>query len=356
MRTFPCVCGATLFFENTRCLNCGREAGWCASCAAVVPLDPASPDGGAYRCARPGCNKRLAKCANYRDFDVCNRTVPAGGPPDARCGVCRFNHTVPDLSVEGNAGKWARLEAAKRRMFHDLDSLGLPYGGAADGFGLPLGFDFKADAVPADADRHAGEAEGEQVYTGHADGLITVNIKEADPVEREKARVSFDERQRTLIGHFRHEVGHYYWQLLVEDKDEAACVGVFGDHDDPTYADALDHYYENGPKEDWREAFVSPYATMHPWEDFAETWAAYLDLAAVLDTAAWAGIGRWRVLPGSQIEPLAEEYARVGTTMTEMNRTMGLPDYVPKTFGPGVTAKLRYVHDLVGSARAAVAG
>ena len=350
MQTFPCVCGATLFFENSMCLNCGREAGWCPSCAAIVPLDP---DGdGQYRCARPGCGRTLAKCANYRDFNVCNRMVGAGGPPSQFCGVCRYNHTVPDLSVEGNARKWARLEAAKRRMFYNLDLLSLPYGNDADGFPLPLGFDFKADLIPADADRHEGESEGEQVYTGHADGLITINIKEADSVEREKARVSFNERQRTLIGHFRHEVGHYYWQLLVQDRDEAACVAVFGDHNDPTYSDALDSYYKNGPKDDWRGAFVSPYATMHPWEDFAETFAAYLDLAGVLDTAAWNGMGRWRVLPGSAIEPLVEEYARVGTNMTEMNRTMGLPDYVPKTFGHGVMPKLRYMHDLVGTAEA----
>ena len=356
MQTFPCVCGATLFFENTRCLKCGRETGWCPACAAVVPLDP---DGDAYRCARPGCGRRLAKCANYREHDVCNRLIAVADGAEgagALCGACRFNHTVPDLSVEGNARKWARLEAAKRRMLYDLDLLSLPYGTAAEGFPLPLGFDFKADTIPSDADRHEGEAEGEQVYTGHADGLITINIKEADSVEREKARVSFNERQRTLIGHFRHEVGHYFWQLLVQDEDEAACVAVFGDHEDPTYSDALQAYYESGPRDDWREAFVSPYATMHPWEDFAETFAAYLDLAGVLDTAAWNGMGRWRVLPGSRVEPLVEEYARVGTAMTEMNRTMGLPDYVPQTFGPGVAPKLGYVHGLVARASATRVG
>ena len=352
MRTFPCVCGATLFFENTRCLKCGRETGWCPPCGAIVPLDPAG--GGDFRCALPDCGVELRKCANYREHDVCNRMIPAEDGGEALCDVCRYNRTVPDLSVEGNAKKWLRLEQAKRRMFYNLDLLGLPYGTEADGFELPLGFDFKADTVPADADRHEGESEGEQVYTGHADGLITINIKEADSVEREKARVSFGERQRTLVGHFRHEVGHYYWQLLVQDKDEAACVAVFGDHNDPTYADALDEYYKNGPREDWRGSFVSPYATMHAWEDFAETFAAYLDLAAVLDTAAHAGVGRLRVESGAGVGALVEEYARVGTLMTEMNRTMGLPDYVPQTFGPGVLPKLAYLHALVGGAGGAV--
>ena len=357
MQTFPCVDGATLFFENSLCLKCGREAGWCPRCRAIVPLDPAGEQG-VFVCALPDCGERLVKCANYRDHDVCNRMLPAdaAGAGEVFCDACRYNHTVPDLSVEGNAKKWLRLEQAKRRLLYNLDLLNLPYGNQADNFPLPLAFDFKADTVPADADRHEGEAEGEQVYTGHADGLITINIKEADPVEREKARVTFKERQRTLIGHFRHEIGHYYWQLLVQDKGEAACVAVFGDHNDPTYSDALDLYYKNGSRADWREAFVSPYATMHAWEDFAETFAAYLDLTGVLDTASHAGLGGRRVTADAPVDDLLEDYARVGTFMTEMNRSMGLPDYVPQNFGPGVPPKFRYLHELVWDANNILAG
>ena len=165
--------------------------------------------------------------------------------------------------------------------------------------------------------------------------------------------MSLGERRRTLIGHFRHEVGHFYWQLLVPGHDEAAYKRVFGDHESPTYAEALDRHYQEGPPADWARDHVSPYATMHSWEDFAETWGTYLDLAGVLDTARHAGLTGTDVTAEKDVAKLTAEYGRIGVFMTEMNRTMGLTDFVPQSLGPGVLPKLTYVHDLIAGVRGA---
>ena len=182
---------------------------------------------------------------------------PRRRPRQPLCDCCRFNVTIPDLTVAGNLQKWYRLEAAKRRLFYDLGELGLPYGTAADGIEPPLSFDFKADVIPK-ATFGAASAAAERVYTGHANGRITINIREADDVEREKLRVDLGEAQRTLIGHFRHEIGHYYWDMLVKGRREDEFIAVFGDHNSPTYAEALERHYQEGPPADWRPDSSAP--------------------------------------------------------------------------------------------------
>ncbi|MEQ9210209.1 MAG: putative zinc-binding metallopeptidase, partial [Pseudomonadales bacterium] len=171
--------------------------------------------------------------------------------------------------MAGNKEKWQRIEIAKRRLLYTLNRLGLPYGSRSEGFEVPLSFDFKADTRKKRM-LWLNMGKQEQVYTGHADGKVTLNIREADDVEREKTRISFGEAQRTVIGHFRHEIGHYFWDVLVKGKCEPECVAVFGDHNNPDYGTALEQYYENGPLPGWQTSHISAYATMHPWEDFAE--------------------------------------------------------------------------------------
>jgi hypothetical protein len=350
MRTFRCTCGNTLFFENSQCVVCGREAGWCPSCRNVVALLPGETGG--YVCGNPGCRAALQKCHNYAVEQVCNRCL-AIAPVAAEsgntasqplCDCCRFNDTIPDLSVPGHRQKWYQLEIAKRRMFYLLDELGLPYGTEADGFWLPLSFDFKADAIPqAGVWRRMGNQE--RVYTGHANGKITINLREACDAEREKLRVDLQEAHRTLIGHFRHEIGHYYWQLLVQGHFEQSFEAMFGDPANPQYADALERYYQNGPPPDWRGAYISAYATMHPWEDFAETFAAYLDMVSVLDTAYHSNLGG----PGAhgEFDAMLDYYCHLGVVLNELNRSMGLIDLVPEIFTDQVSAKMRFVHRLV---------
>jgi len=346
MRTYSCLCGNTLFFDNSSCLACGREVGFCPACRLITALVP--DEQGGFHCGNADCGAPLVKCENYLEHDVCNRCVRAEtAAAEPLCDCCRFNDLIPDLTVKGNLLKWYRLEAAKRRLFYDLGELGLPYGTEEDGIEPPLSFDFKADVIPKKNYWRGGGADTERVYTGHANGKITINIREACDVEREKLRVDLGEAHRTLIGHFRHEVGHFYWDMLIKGRREEEFIAVFGDHNNPTYAEALERHYEQGPPADWHLSFVSAYATMHPWEDFAETWALYLDMTSALDTAAWQGFGGTTDAVHKDVEPMIKRYQQLGVALNEINRSMGLLDLVPEVIVAPVVEKLRYIHDLV---------
>jgi hypothetical protein len=350
MRKYACDCGNLLFFDNSSCLSCGKEVGFCPVCRLVTAFLPGA-DGG-YTCANSECGASLLKCANYAEHNVCNRCITAESvAAEPLCDCCRFNETIPDLSVPGNLQKWYRLEAAKRRLFYDLGELGLPYGTEGDGIEPPLHFDFKADVIPK-GNYWRSSKVGEKVFTGHANGKITINLREACDVEREKLRVDLGEAHRTLIGHFRHEIGHYYWDMLIKGRREAEFSAVFGDHNSPTYAEALDRHYQNGPPADWQQSYVSAYATMHPWEDFAETWATYFDMVSSLDTAAHNGFGGITHPTDAPIEPMIKQYQQLGVALNEINRNMGLLDLVPEVIVPPVVEKLRFVHELVRQGRA----
>lgn len=354
MKTFHCTCGNKLFFENSVCLNCRREVGWCPACNGMHAIEL---DGkGNYQCTN--CNTKVVKCFNYITYNVCNRLIAGSWqqlPAQKLCDYCQLTETIPDLSVAGNATKWYNLEVAKRRLLYLLDLIRLPYASKNEQFELPLSFDFKEDIEPTTVLGWLSLGKEEKVFTGHANGKITINLAEADPVEREKMRVQFGETQRTLIGHFRHEIGHYYWQLLVQGKDEAAYKAIFGDYENPTYSQAMDFYYKNGPKPNWRNNYISAYATMHSWEDFAETWGTYLDMIAVLDTADNTDLLQ---LPGedlqdTQLEELLIRYADLSLKVNEVNRSLGLPDLLPETFSPPIVDKLRYIHRLIKKNRLA---
>jgi hypothetical protein len=356
MRTFQCVCNNVLFFDNSLCLRCKREVGYCPVCHMIATLLPT--DGNRFRCGNPACGTLLVKCPNYVAYNVCNCCLPAtdaviAGENSAAqpplCYYCRFTRTIPDLSVPGNLEKWYRLEAAKRRLFYDLDLLRLPYETEAQGVQPALRFDFKADVTLTNEDwRPMGVKE--KVFTGHADGTITINVREADDVERERLRVKLGEAQRTLLGHFRHEIGHYYWDMLIKDQREADFTALFGDHTSPSYQEALKTYYEAGPPPDWQSRFVSAYATMHPWEDFAETFATYLDMVSTLDTAYHAHfIGT--SFPLHDLDAMAVQYQQLGVSLNELNRSMGLLDVVPEVLTPAVKEKMRFIHQLIIQSR-----
>ena len=353
MRTFRCTCENVLFFDNSFCLRCGNATGFCPACRNVAALLP-QPEGG-FRCGNATCGTALVKCANYVEHNVCNRCVKAeeaaAATAHALCDCCSFNQTIPDLSVAGFAEKWYRLEGAKRRLFYDLDLVSLPYRFHDVDPRPKLRFDFKADVIPK---RWLWWTMGakEQVFTGHANGLITINLREANDAEREQLRVNFGEAHRTLIGHFRHEIAHYYWEILVRSRDEVGCKAVFGDHEQPTYQQALEKYYNDGPLPDWQQRFVSAYATMHPWEDFAETFATYLDMVSVLDTALHAGFISTPACFGD-LNGMLSQYKTLGVGMNEINRSMGLLDLVPEVLVTPVREKMRYIHELVAAAKRA---
>jgi hypothetical protein len=350
MRTFRCDCDNMLFFDNSRCLRCGKEVGYCPACRTITGLAPRQEGG--WTCANTGCGTHLVKCENYSEYDVCNRCVKAD---DAAAGVrfcdcCEFNQIIPDLSVPGYKAKWYRLEAAKRRLLYDLDLVKLTYRFAASDPRPKLRFDFKADVMPKKW-LWWTIGDKEQVFTGHANGLITINIREANSAERERIRVNFNEAHRTLIGHFRHEIAHYYFEVLVRGRDEERCKAIFGDHENPTYQQALETYYKNGPLPGWQSSFVSAYSTMHAWEDFAEIFATYLDMACVLHTAHSN-----ELVPGSldfgDVECMMRQYKALSIGMNEVNRSMGLIDLIPEVLVEPVRGKLRYIHELVVGARA----
>lgn len=341
MRSFECACGGRLFFENTRCIRCVREVGWCPRCRAIVGLDGS---GVGWRCT--ACATELAKCTNYAREGVCNRLV-ASADAGRLCDACRHTDTIPDLSVPGHRERWARLEEAKRRLLYQLDAFSLP----REGLRPPLRFEFLADALPTDDGRWR-PLGGERVMTGHKSGTITIDVREADDAERERKRLQLGEDYRTLLGHFRHESGHYYWELLV-DRDTALrseFVARFGDPLQPGYEQARQRHYASGPPADWPERFTTAYASMHPWEDWAETWAAYLEIASTLDTAIHFGLGQGGPSPyesGEPIRSVLHRFRDLGVELNELNRAMGLDDLLTRRFPEPVIAKLDLVDRVI---------
>jgi hypothetical protein len=331
MLTSRCACSNRLFFDSTRCVSCSREAGYCPSCEAVRGFDSIADDDGRLACAT--CSVSVLPCQNRLESQVCNvyHCTNSDDEEDSLCRYCRFTHVLPDLSIEGNLMAWKRLEAAKRRVMVSLERIGVQFDDLHAQ--LPLVFEFKSDT-----------AEDAKVTTGHANGVITINTREADAVERERSRVEFGEPHRTLVGHFRHELGHYFWDVLVKDAQLEPFRLVFGDETQPDYATAQQNYYENGPRENWRASHVSAYASMHPWEDFAETFGTYLDLRAVLGTAV-----HFNACPTTprKFADMLTAYQEVGVMANEWNRDMGLLDLVPEVFVDPVAEKLRFVHELL---------
>ncbi|MEQ8967485.1 MAG: putative zinc-binding peptidase [Azospirillaceae bacterium] len=351
MKLFECeACGQLLYFENTHCERCGRVLGYRDDRAALGALD-AVGDGTWRPLADPESTMRF--CANA-EHDACNWLIPADGPA-AFCRACRLNRTIPDLSEPRALMLWQRVEAAKHRLVYGLLRLGLPVVSRFDDPDGGLAFDFLSGEA-------ATAAGGAPVITGHARGLITLDIAEADDAERERHRLDMAEPYRTLLGHFRHEVGHYYWERLIRGGVwHDAFREMFGD-ERQDYRAALDRYYAEGPPDDWRERFVSGYAAAHPWEDFAETWAHYLHIVDTLETAAAfgltlrPGVGRQPRLdmaigfdPYEQgdFDALVHAWQPLTAAINSLNLGMGQPDLYPFVLGPTTMGKLRFVHGLV---------
>ncbi|MEZ6146152.1 MAG: putative zinc-binding metallopeptidase [Planctomycetaceae bacterium] len=344
MRFFECDCGGKLFFHNTSCVACQRDVGFCPSCRSMTALDPSGGD--TVQCSCTGCRSTIVKCKNYAFEKVCNWCVTTDSDgQNELCRSCELTSVIPDLSVEGNKQRWAKLEEAKRRMLYTLDLLNLSFD--SQNGQLPLSFEFKGDPIVGHNWHHL--AGGGQVFTGHANGVITINIQEADSVQREQTRIQMGEDLRTLVGHFRHEIGHYYWERLVAGRCESEFVSLFGDHTNPGYAEAKDAYYANGPAVDWEQHYVTKYASMHPWEDFAETFAAYQDIISMLDTAGHVGLIEPVDLT-AQTSSLISTYQRLGMAVNELNREMGLLDPVPFVLTGAINQKVDFIHALVRGA------
>lgn len=330
MRIFACECGATLFFDNSRCLSCGRSLGFVPGSRELVAFE----DGDDPVAATSSGDHR--RCANYAREGVCNWLVPVDSA-ETFCRACRLNAGIPDLSLPENRLRWKETESAKRRLLFGLDTLGLPLVASADDPATGVSFDLRTST----SDEH--------VITGHSGGLITLDAREADPEIREKVRASFEERYRTLLGHFRHEIGHHYWDRLIRDTGRfEECREVFGD-ERADYAAALAAHYAKAPSSDHVADFISHYAASHPWEDFAETFAHVLHIADTLETAAAHGFAP-PFDPRSDFEGRMHAWYRLTVALNSLNRSMGLPDAYPFSISDAVKSKLAFVDRVIAEA------
>jgi hypothetical protein len=336
MKRFDCTCGARVFFENVGCLSCGSELGFLPELGSVSAIR-LEASGEYLAAAQP--EARYRKCQNYALEGVCNWMVRTD-EENPLCQACRLNHVIPNLSEPENKEKWAQVETAKRRLIYSLNRLGLPLVPRSVDAERGLAFDIKSDTP------------GSRVLTGHADGLVTLNLAEADPLLREKMRVSMNERYRTLLGHFRHEIGHYYWDVLLSTSERLpAFRELFGDERND-YEQALRQYYQLPPAQvSWTGDYVSQYAQAHPWEDWAETWAHYLHMMDTLETARSFGFSSSVDLdapnPSHSFEPLITAWFELTIALNGMNRSMGLPDAYPFKIGDRAKTKLQFVHELL---------
>jgi len=354
MKLFECQhCGQLLYFENTRCERCGHVLGYLSGEAVLSALSQEGDD----RWRAAAADRVFRFCANAAQ-DACNWLVPADSS-EHFCRACRLNRTIPNLGVTGHRLRWQRLEAAKHRLVYGLLRLGLPLASKATDPQAGLAFDFLANAGLA-------FRESPQAITGHSSGLITIDIAEADDGERERQRLDMAEPYRTLLGHFRHEIGHYYWERLVRDGPQLEPFrALFGD-ERRDYGAHLERHYAAGPPPDWPQRFVSAYAGAHPWEDWAETWAHYLHIVDTLETANAFGL---RIHPKAGRDPalatmldfdpdaesdfavLIEAWLPLTYALNSLSQSMGHSAFYPFLLAPAVIEKLRFIHDTVRRSR-----
>lgn len=350
MKLFVCDhCGNTIYFENASCERCGHQLGYLPQHNALVSL---VEDGGLWTSpAFP--DDAYVFCENAH-HGACNWLIRAEPGGDIYCAACRHNETIPAIDDQRNLHRWQVIERAKKRLIYAMLRLNLSLETREEDPVHGLSFRFLAD-LPADL----------PVMTGHDSGIITIALAEADDAERESRRASMGEPYRTLLGHFRHEIGHHYWDLLVDGQPALTQFrALFGD-ESADYNQALQTYYANGAPMGWPQTHISAYATAHPWEDFAETFAHYLHITDTVEMAAAFGV---RARPRTQDEHLVVDPVRfdpymepdfsvtidhwipLASMLNNLNRAMGHPDAYPFVLTPQVIDKLAFINALVHGA------
>jgi hypothetical protein len=263
MKVFHCgQCDQLVFFQNTVCVCCGGTLAYLPDISDMGTLVQLADN--RLRMLSPQGRGRLYQlCQNYSEENVCNWAV-GDEDPNPYCLTCRLNRIIPNLSEPGAREAWARLEAAKRHLVYSLLCFGLSLRAKIQDPKRGLAFDFLAEPSPRST---------LPVTTGYLDGVITINLAKANDAEREARRLSLHEPYRTLLGHFRHEIGHYHRDRLIQGTERIdGFRRLFGD-ERQDYADAVGRHHQQGARANWEESFVSAYASTHPWEDWAETWA-----------------------------------------------------------------------------------
>ena len=336
MRDFICPnCGQHLAFENSVCLSCERPLGFSLDDIAMLVIAD-GPDS-----AKAGFvdAEKYQLCANLH-LAKCNWLV-VKEPVRRMCGSCRLTRTRPSDGDETAMAAFADAEKAKRRLIAELYELKLPIVGRDEDPHYGLAFDLLS-------------SEQDKVFTGHHNGVITLDLAEGDDVHRAQLRKAMDEPYRTLLGHFRHEIGHYYYYRLVEPSHEyeQRFRELFGDPN-ADYQAALDRHYNEGAPPDWEENYVSSYATTHPAEDWAETFAHYLHIRDTLDTAAEFGFApanatyERRVLGPSGFDTIIDMWLPLSWALNMVNRSMGRGDLYPFLLPVPVLDKMRFIHTVI---------
>lgn len=350
MRIFDCDhCGQPIFFNNRACVNCGHRLAFVPERLAMHALAHDEEGEAWHLVADPTYKVRPCKNA---EIDVCNWTVLDEGD-HSFCPACRHNRLVPDAATEKGLHQWRGISMAQRHLFYSMIKLGLPRINRRQDPQGGLVFDFLVDEVLADG-------TVVPAMTGHENGLIAIRAAEAEDDIREQIRVSMDEPYRTMLGHFRHETGHYIWDRLIRDGGRLeACRAVFGD-ETQDYGEALKRNYEQGPPADWQQFFVSTYASSHPWEDFAETFAHYLHIVDTLETARSYGMSidprrheelsaevDFNPYNAQDADQLVSAWVPFSLALNSIHRSMGVPDLYPFILTPAVVAKLQFIHEMI---------
>ena len=348
MKLFRCDhCRNVLYFENTVCESCGHALGYWYATNMLVSLEP---EGNALR-APALAGKQFVQCINAQR-GACNWLVEYDPGGDPFCRACRHNGIIPPMDDPANLDHWQVIERAKKRLFYSLLRLRLPLATRNEDVGHGLRFEFLSE-----------EAATQPVMTGHESGTITLALKEADDAERERRRTAMKEPYRTLLGHFRHEVGHHYWDLLIADKPILhEFRSLFGD-ERADYRATLQRHYEVGAPPDWQAMHISAYAASHPWEDWAETWAHFLHIIDATEMAAAFGVRLNPTVDSSgeletrfdfdpyrlpSIDELIGHWVPLASLINNLNRAVGQRDAYPFVLTPAVVGKLGFVEKVVG--------
>ena len=347
MKLYTCSnCHSLIYFENNVCLHCGYSLGFDATTLSLITL--VSEKDNLFSNIQNKTEKyRFCKNAEY---STCNWLIPASKKDDF-CLACELNRTIPDLRKDENLKRWKNIEIAKHRLVYSLLRLRLPVQKKIENEETGIAFDFMAST-----------SAKEKVITGHDNGTITLNIEEADEAERVRHKMDLGERYRTLLGHFRHEIGHYYWEVLIKNTGEIEKYRDLFGIEENDYAEALETYYKKGAPGDWSENFISPYATSHSWEDWAETWAHYLHMMDTLETAFSFGI---RIQPDmvqdtkgiqasiqqdpydmTDFNQIVKWWLPLTFAVNSLNRSMGHSDFYPFVISEPVVEKLEFIHEL----------
>ncbi len=348
MKLYTCdKCNNLIYFENHICVSCGYTLGFDPETLNLIALTTIG--NGIFTDVSHSLQFRFCKNAHY---GTCNWLIPIQYA-NTFCLGCLLNRTIPTLHAE-NLQRWKRIEIAKHRLLYSLLRLNLPISAKVDSNSNGIAFDFLADV-----------SREKRILTGHDNGVITLNIEEAHEADRVRNKLDLGEKYRTLLGHFRHEIGHYYWDVLIKNSNKLNQFRQLFGNENLDYAEAIKTYYTKEASATWPNHFISQYATSHPWEDWAESWAHYMHVMDTLETAYYFGL---RVNPGKQtgaknlpaeisrdpytidnFSEIIENWLPLTFAVNSLNRSMGHPDFYPFFIAPYVIEKLQFIHDICKS-------